>query len=86
MQGMEQKGRKSGWKYKKCGKSGWRCRESKWKLRLAVEMTQNSKGYEKFKGTEKSKQQKMSNIVKIQFYTFSVCIVDFEEVNTGWKG
>ena len=49
-------------------------------------MTQNSKGYEKFKGTEKSKQQKMSNIVKIQFYTFSVCIVDFGEVNTGWKG
>ena len=41
--------RESGWKCKRCGESGWRFRDQGGNLSIAVEITWNSNGNNKFK-------------------------------------
>ena len=48
MQEMEQKCRESGWKYEKCGNQCWNVGNQNGNLGIAVEMTQNSNGKDKF--------------------------------------
>ena len=85
----------TGWKCEKCGESEW---ESKWKLSIAVEMTPNGNGNDKFKEWREVRITENVHTFVPHIWTGTflvnfghilhnlfVFIIDFEQVNTGWE-